>query len=125
MGKNATRGAPVIEQDMEHRVVGMIKNFCVYTSLGEKSNEWPQLKKEVDATFRAIASLGDYNVGDKQTKNMRLNKPILKSYLSRRYNKRLSAKLCALFDWSNQLDYKGFYEQLDVIVMNSGITSYS
>lgn len=56
---------------------------------------------------------------------MRINKPILKTYLTRRYNKRLSAKLCSLFDWSNQLDYKGFYEQLDTIIMNSGITSYT
>ena len=47
---------------------------------------------------------------DKNVKNMRLNKHVLKVYLSKRYNKRLANKICALFDWSNQLDYKGFYE---------------
>ena len=51
--------------DMEHRVVGLIKGFCVYTTLSEKSSEWPKLKKEVRKTFRSIVANSDHNVGDK------------------------------------------------------------
>lgn len=93
--------APLLEQDMEHKVISIIKSCCVYTSLSEKNNDAPQIKKQVEKTFRSIAICGENNSADKNVKNMRLNKPILKAYLSKRYNKRLANKICALFDWSN------------------------
>lgn len=93
--------------------------------MNDKNNEWPQLKREVELTFKSIAALGENNQGDQQVKNLRLNKPILKSFLTKRYNKRLANKLCSLFDWSNQLDYKEFYIQLDSLIVNSGICSKS
>jgi hypothetical protein len=52
--------------------------------------------------------------------NKRLTKTLLKRNLTQRYNSRLAAKLCALFDWSVAMDYQNFYRQLDQVIINSG-----
>ena len=48
----------------------------------------------------------------------------LRKYLSKRYNGRLAGKLCALFDWSNNLNYKDFYNQFENIIMNTNSNLY-
>ena len=60
----------------------------------------------------------DQTVDTQQLHNLRLTKIKLKKYLSKRYNSRLAGKLCALFDWSNNLNYKDFYQQFDNIIIN-------
>lgn len=102
----------------------LITNFKVYANknyLSEGDN--PALKPYVEKTFKAISSIGeDKDAPDQQIHNRRLTRPKLKKYLSRRYNGRYAAKICALFDWSlTTLDYNAFYKQLDQTIINSGI----
>ena len=128
MGKSiasTNKGSQFQLMDVEQKTLNFIKGFCVYQNINDKNNDYPQLKREVELTFKTIAAYGENNQGDQQVKNLRLNKHILKSYLTKRYNKRLANKLCSLFDWSNQLDYKEFYIQLDALIVNSGICSKS
>ena len=116
---------------MEHRVINIIKSFNVYLH-NRQDGIKPQLKPCVVETFKAI-----YNSTNKEEQkigsihNININEKHLKTYLSKRYsrggNNKLANKLCCLFSWtaggSTKLDYKAFYDQLDQVILNSGIAT--
>ena len=110
----------------ENKVMQMIKNFCVFQNKSLlQTEDHPPLKPCVDRVFRTICFTSEEKEqSDTQIKNLRVKQTKLKRYLSKRFNPRLAMKLCMLFDWSKrELDYMDFYEQLDQIVLNNGISS--
>lgn len=108
-----------IPGEENHKVLSMIRKFSVYEKM--TTNEIgvePTIKKLVEERFKQICSCGDdtnFELGKKEEKkdmsmhNLRLNKKNLKKYLQKKYNSKLSTKICYLFDWSNHHNYKTFY----------------
>ena len=119
--------------DIEHRAINVIKSFNVYAN-NKMDGARPQLKQCVIDAFKAIYNSSNSSKEESkisQVHNINISEKNLKTYLSRRYSQtgsnKLASKLCALFSWSasgsTKLDYKAFYEQLDQVIMNSGISS--
>ena len=119
--------------DIEHRAINIIKSFNVYANKDKMDSARPQLKQCVIDTFKAIYNSTNTNREEKisQVHNINISEKNLQTYLTRRYSQigstKLAKKLCALFSWTaggmTKLDYKAFYDQLDQVIMNSGISS--
>ena len=80
--------------------------------------EWPALKPCVEYVFKAICNQDGAYEKEASIKNYRLTKQNLKKYLTGKYNTRFAGKIAALFDFSNPLDYKGFYQQFEQTFIN-------
>jgi hypothetical protein len=106
----------------EQKVINIIKSNLVYKNKNfATEGDHPALKQIVEDKFKYICIFGEENPmpNDSLIHNFRLSRKSLKKYLTKRYNGRLANKISALFDWSNNLMYKSFYQQLDEIMINA------